>query len=213
MWLSQIPQQIPDHFLGSFSTGAVRAAFDRQSAQDWETFLSLRAAELRPGGRLVVALPSLADDGSTGFAQLMNPANAALSELERTGVITPEERGRMTLAAYPRRQADLLAPFARDGQFRRLVVEHCSSAVAPDTAWADYESDKDAEALSRRRASFFRAVFAPSLAQALAPGRSEKEHEAFATQLEAELRRRLMGNPSRIDHLVGMIALAKQGAE
>ena len=67
----QIPRQSPDHFFIPYSTGAVRADFDRQAALDWEAFLSLRAAELRPGGRLVVALPSLfTDDGLTGFAPL-----------------------------------------------------------------------------------------------------------------------------------------------
>ena len=71
VWLSQIPRQSPDHFFIPYSTGAVRADFDRQAALEWEAFLSLRAAELRPGGRLVVALPSLfTDDGLTGFAPL-----------------------------------------------------------------------------------------------------------------------------------------------
>jgi hypothetical protein len=64
-WLSQIPRQIPNHFFIPCSTGAVRAVFERQAALDWEAFLSLRAIELRPSGRMVVVLPSLADDGST----------------------------------------------------------------------------------------------------------------------------------------------------
>jgi len=76
--------------------GAVRAEFEHQAALDWKTFLSLRATELRPHGRLVVALPSLADDGTTAFATIMNHANVVLSELTITGVITAEERRRIT---------------------------------------------------------------------------------------------------------------------
>ncbi|HKN28234.1 MAG TPA: hypothetical protein VJY34_10245 [Roseiarcus sp.] len=212
VWLSQIPIQIPDHFFIPCSTGAVRAEFERQAARDWETFLALRAAELRPGGRLVVALPSLADDGSTAFAMVMNPANAVLSELVDAGVITAEERGHMTIAACPRRQSDLLAPFARREEFHRLVVEHCSTSVVTDHSWAEYEIDKDAEALARRRALFFRTIFAPSIARALAPSRSAEMREAFVTQLEAGLRQRLTGNPERIDHLVGIIVLTKPAA-
>jgi hypothetical protein len=211
VWLSQIPTQIPDHFFIPFSTGAVRAAFDRQAARDWETFLSLRATELRSGGRLVVALPSLADDGSTALTIIMDHANAVLFELVGEGVITAEERGRMTLASCPRRQSDLLAPFAQHGQFQHLVVEHSSTSVVTDPAWADYEQDKDAKALARKRAMFFRAIFVPSLAQALAPSGSAEEREAFADRLEAGLRQRIAGDAARIDHLVGMIVLAKQG--
>jgi hypothetical protein len=64
VWLSQIQ----DHFFIPCTGGAVRAEFEHQAALDWKTFLSLRATELRPDGRLVVALPSLADDGTTAFA-------------------------------------------------------------------------------------------------------------------------------------------------
>jgi SAM dependent carboxyl methyltransferase len=211
VWLSQIPLQIPDHFAIACSTGAVRAEFERQAAKDWEAFLALRATELRPGGRLVVALPSLADDGSTPFAIVFDPANAVLSELVVAGAITAEERGRMTIAACPRRQSELLAPFARRGEFHRLVVEHCSTSTVADIAWTDYESDKDAEALARKRALFFRAIFVPSLAQALATTRSAQERQAFAAQLEAGLRQRLVGDPAQLNHLVGMIVLAKRG--
>ena len=70
------PHQIPDHFWIPSSTGAVRAAFERQAADDWEAFLRLRARELRAGGRLVVTLPSPPDDGISQIHQGMNHANA-----------------------------------------------------------------------------------------------------------------------------------------
>jgi hypothetical protein len=213
VWLSRIPCQIPDHFFIPCSTGAVRAEFERQAALDWEAFLSLRATELRPGGRLVIALPSLADDGSTAFAVIMDHANAVLSELVTAGLITAEERGRMTLASCPRRQRDLLAPFAEHNQFRRLLVDHCTTSVVADKAWDEYQLDNDAEALARKRALFFRAIFVPSLAQALGPTRGLEERQAFGAALEAGLIRRLADFPTRIDHLVGMIVLVKQGAE
>jgi hypothetical protein len=67
--------------------------------------------------------------------------------------------------------------------------------------------------LARKRALFFRAIFVPSLAQALGPTRGPEERQAFGAALEAGLIRRLVDYPTRIDHLVGMIVLAKQGAE
>jgi len=210
VWLSQIPCQIPDHFFIPCSTGAVRAKFERQAASDWEAFLTLRATELRPGGRLVVALPSLADDGSTAFATIMDHANAVLAELVAERLITAEERGRMTLPSYPRKECELVAPFAGSGQFQRLVVEHCSTSAVADKAWEEYQLDQDAEALATKRGQFFRAIFAPSLAQALGPSRGPEERQTFVAALEAGLRQRLAKHPTRLDHLVGIIALAKQ---
>jgi hypothetical protein len=142
----------------------------------------------------------------------MDHANVVLSELTIAGVITAEERGRMTLASCPRRQRDLLAPFADHGQFQGLVVEHCATLPVADIAWDEYQLNKDPEELARKRARFFRAIFVPSLTQALGPSRGTKERQAFSAALEADLERRLVDYPMRIDHLVGMIVLAKQGA-
>jgi hypothetical protein len=210
VWLSRIPRLIPDHVFIPLCTGRIREEFDRQAAQDWEAFLALRAAEMRPGGRLVVALPSLGQDGSSAFSAVFGHAVAALDELVETGAITPEERSRMTLGACPRRERDLIAPFAADGQFKDLSVEHVRTLVAPDTAWADYEGDGDATALAAKRALFFRVIFVPALAQALVPSRSNEDRRIFAERLEAGVRRRLAPAPARLNHLVGMIALAKR---
>jgi hypothetical protein len=210
VWLSRIPRLIPDEIFIPRCTGRIREEFDRQAAQDWEAFLALRAAELRPGGRLVVALPSLDHDGSTAFAAVWDHAVAALDKLVETNAITPDERGRMTLGACPRRERDLIAPFAADGQFRDLIVERVSTLVAPDAAWTDYERDGDAMALASKRALFFRVIFVPALAQALARSRSHEDRRIFADRLEADVSRRLTSAPARLDHMVGMIALAKR---
>ena len=59
MWLSRIPMPIPGHFCVLNSTRSIRSEFEQQLARDWETFLTLRSAELRFGGRLVVVVPAL----------------------------------------------------------------------------------------------------------------------------------------------------------
>jgi hypothetical protein len=141
---------------------------------------------------------------------VMDQANTVLSELVAAGAITAEERARMTLAACPRREQDLLAPFASNGRFHGLVIEHCSTSVAPDTAWTEYERDKNAVALARKRPLFFRVIFVPSLAQSLASNRTAKERQEFADRMEVGLRQRLEGVPARVDHLVSIIVLATQ---
>jgi hypothetical protein len=131
VWLSRAPARIPDHFWIPSSTGAVRAAFERQGADDWEAFLRLRERELRVGGRLVVTLPTPPDDGISQIHQGMNHANSLLAEMVSAGEINSEERARMLLLSYPRRKSELLAPFAGTGRFGSLILEQCEVSRSP----------------------------------------------------------------------------------
>jgi hypothetical protein len=213
IWLSRTPMLIPGHFIALRSTGEVRAAFDRQGAEDWESFLSLRSRELQPGGRLVVVLPGLGDDGelSLGLEVLFDHANAILAEMVDRGAITADERAQMVLASYPRRRGQLLAPFDSSGQFCGLTVEHCDLSIVPDAAWAEYERDGNKEMLATRQARFFRTAFAPSLACALAAAADPAACGAFAERLEDRLKRRLANQPTPLHSFVQTIVLAKQG--
>jgi SAM dependent carboxyl methyltransferase len=204
VWLSHIPMSIPGHFMALASTGEVLAAFERQAARDWKSFLSLRAGELRSGGRLVVVLPGRDDDGRSGLDPIFQHANEALSEMVTEGAITAQERGRMVLGTYPRRRCELLEPFA-DGPFNGLRVEHYDLAALPDAAWVDYERDGNREVLVNRHAGFFRAIFVPSLASAVSDG-----NQTFADELESRLKRRLRERPTPLHSFVQTIVLAKQ---
>ena len=211
VWLSRIPALIPGHFISLFSTGSVRAEFERQAAKDWEAFLSLRALELRAGGRLVVVLPALADDGHAGFEHIFQQANAVLAEMTADGVITSEDRSRMAVGSYARRKRELLAPFATQGKCQQLTVDHCEMYELPDAAWNDYQRDGDKEALSTKHALFFRTIFVPSLASTLVRVREgdSKALAAFSDQIEQRLKRRLAGQPAPMHSFVQTIVLAK----
>jgi hypothetical protein len=212
VWLSRIPTSIPDHFISLRSTDAVRAEFARQGAQDWEAFLSLRATELSTGGRLVVVLPALADDGLSGFENIMDQANAVLAEMVSDGAITAEERTRMALRAYPRRKSSLLAPFAHDGHFQHLTVEEFEMSVLQDAAWIDFERDGNKQTLAAKHALFFRSVFMPSLASALTSVRAGDVAALrnFGDRLEAGLRSRVAIQPRAMHSFVQTIVLVKR---
>jgi hypothetical protein len=213
MWVSRIPTRIPGHFFVLRSAGEVRAAFDQQGARDWERFLSLRSRELRAGGRLVVSVPAANDDDVSGFEDIMDHVNAVLAEMVGEGAVTQNERARMVIGAWPRRRRDLLAPFARGGKFMELKVEHCETNSLPDAAWANYQGDGDEDALASAHALFFRTVFAPTLAGALAPSGEPERRRAFSDRLEIGLKQRLADRPQPIDSLVETIVLAKSDAE
>ena len=145
----------------------------------------MRANELRPGGRLVVLLPGRNDEGAAGFEPLFGDANEALAEMVADGAISAEDRARMVLGADPRRRCELLAPFGINGLLDGLNVEHCDLSGLPDAAWADYERNGDTDILSTRHARFFRSIFVPSLASAIA---DEGKRNAFPDRLEEKLK-------------------------
>jgi hypothetical protein len=207
MWLSRIPSLIPDHFIAVASKSTAREEFERQAAEDWKSFLSLRASELRTGGRLVVALPGIREDGLTGLEHLFSHANEVLAGLVADGAISAEERARMVLGVYPRRQSQLLAAFSPDGQFRGLTVEHSELSVVPDAAWADYERNEDKNALATRHARFFRSVFAPSLASPIA---DQGKRRVFPDRLEEKLKGHLADRPAPLHSFVQTMVFAKQ---
>ena len=212
MWVRRIPALIPGHFAFQRSTGEVRAAWERQGTEDWETFLSLRAFELRAGGCLVISVPGADEHGASVFERVLDQANAELATMVEEEAITGEERRRMALNVWPRRMSDLVAPFADGGPFRSLTLKATETRLLPDAAWAAYEKDHDAEALAGKHAMFFRAVFAPTLASYLDavragdPGASA----AFADRLTSGVKRRLAANPAHINSLVQILVIRKR---
>jgi hypothetical protein len=211
VWLSHIPRPIPGHFISVRSTGEVRAEFDRQGAQDWETFLSLRAIELVPGGRLVVVLPGISAEGYSGFENVLDEANEVLAEMLRDGAMTTEERARMVIGSHPRRMSDLLTPFESNRRFQKLTAEAFDESKVIDPAWTQYEKDRDGKALATKHAQFFRSVFAPSLAIALARVRAGDSEvlRAFGDRLENGLKKRLESRPAPMHSFVHTIVLAR----
>jgi hypothetical protein len=212
MWLSLLPALIPGHFISVRSTGTVRAAFERQAAQDWEKFLILRARELRPGGRLLVVLPCVSDDGSAGLEPMFDQGNAVLEEMAADGVITPEERSGMTLTNHVRQKRELLAPFKDSGTFQQLTVEDFKMLELTDSAWVQYQQDRNMETLASRRALFFRSAFVPSLACALNPGHAGNGTalSTFGDQLQQRLIRRFASLSMPLHTLVQTMLMAKK---
>jgi hypothetical protein len=212
MWLSRVPALISNHFYAFGTTGAIRAAFERQAAQDWEAFVALRGAELRPGGHLIVVAAGVHGDGKSGFEHIMDHANQVLGEMVEEGAITAGDRGHMVVGVWPRRKRELLAPFRHDGRFHDLTVEHSDTWELPDPAWTDYEQDGDREALGIKQARFFRVIAIPSLASARtrAGAGDTAAFQAFADRLETGLRHRLAAQPRPLRGPVETIVLAKR---
>jgi hypothetical protein len=209
-WLSRVPCAIPGHFFPNKAEAETRTEFKRQRALDWERFLSLRAQELRPGGRLVVALPMLNQAEETGIDEIMDQANEVITDMVEDRALSSVERARMVVGVVAQQRLDMLAPFASAGQFCGLRVEHCETQEVIDPAWREYERDGDREALARAQARFVRSAFAPTLALALDDSDRPLRLNIFSERLEQGLTARRVRCPAPIRSHVGTIVLAKQ---
>ena len=209
LWPSRVPALIPGHFYSTRSTGTVLEAFNRQLAEDWQTFLSHRARELRPGARLVVLTPSRDNHGLHGTEALQDHANDVLADLVREGFLSGVERERMVLTAHPKSMGDLMEPFAKTGSFEGLLVEHCDVTPGPDPVWTAYESHNDPARLAAQHAAFFRITFGPTLATAL-DVHQQARLALFYEKLEQGLTRRVAADPVEMRAVLGTMVMVKQ---
>jgi hypothetical protein len=148
MWLSRVPSPVPDAWHPAFTCiPSVRAAYASQSAEDWQMFLTHRAAELALGGRLVILLTAYADDGARGLEPAVRHMHAERDAPLEAGVISPEQSRRMIVPLLGRSRDDLLAPFSGTGCFEGLEIEHLEVFLAPDPIWEDSSRPKESNAI------------------------------------------------------------------
>jgi hypothetical protein len=195
-WLSRLPGPIPDQVQVAYSHDpAARAAYARQAAEDWHTFLTARSSELCPGGRLVVQTMALDDAGEFGYRPLLAAMYAELEKMVADRFLRPEELGRMAIPTVGRSRADLAAPFGPARRFGSLSLESLDIFGGEDQVWARFERTGDAVAFGREWAAFSRASVFPTLATALDGGREDPRHPAFPNRLEAGVAARLAADP------------------
>jgi hypothetical protein len=193
-WLSRVPALIPDQVQVAYSQDAgVRSAFYQQAADDWRCFVVHRAAELRPGGRLVVLSMALDDHGDFGYRPCVVAIYGAVLDLVDEGFITKEEAQRMVIPTVGRSRQDFTEPFAETGSFAGLTLEAIDIFYGEDRIWTEFQGHGDAGLYAARWAAFSRASVCPTLAASL----DDKEVRAaeFIDRMEARMIARLKVAP------------------
>ena len=202
-WLSRVPALIPDQVQVAYSQDAgVRSAFYQQAADDWRCFVVHRAAELRPGGRLVVLSMALDDHGDFGYKPCVVAIYGAVLDLVDEGFITREEARRMVIPTVGRSRQDFMAPFAETGSFAGLTLEEIDIFYGEDGIWTEFQGHGDAGLYAARWAAFSRASVCPTLAGSLDD--NEVRATEFINRMEARMIARLKVAPEPM-----LIPLAK----
>ena len=159
----------------------VRAAYARQAAHDWHEFVAFRGASCVRGGRLVVLTMAVDETANSATARCSTVLFDALDELTARRLLTRDEVHRMCVPMVGRKKADFFAPFAPSGRFERLSIDHLEVFDAEDRFWSQYQVDDDATAFAALWAAFVRASMFPTIATALAGGRTDPRSRSSST--------------------------------
>jgi hypothetical protein len=202
-WLSQKSVDAPDAILPPLSgIPSVRVAASRQSALDWERFLAARASELRTGGRLLCLIIASPQPENTN--RLLKHLWDSIVEAGREGLLTELQQLRTTIPQWFRSLAELKAPFAAEGQFAGLRLEHIEAYSALDPFWASFEQTGDAAQFANSWANTMWAVCAPTIRVAIGADRGD-----LLDSLRARYAARIAAAPKRIDWNLAALVIAK----
>ena len=198
-WLSKKPGCLPDHVWSTRAQGQSQAVWASQAWADWRAFLTHRAKELIPGGRLVMVGSGADPDGNSGAEPLVDLANRVLQDMVAQGVLSTGEYDDMAIPTYYRNEAEWRQPF-EDQQFLAqapLIMRHYE-----EFAMADYHQDAfaqsgDAARFARDCAGFFKAAFEPVLFVGLEQTRDQEGKERVIQDFSQRLTAALEKDPAK----------------
>jgi hypothetical protein len=192
-WLSRVPTPLPGHLWAPTARSAQGAAFSKQARDDWARFLALRADELRVGGRLVIVVATVDQDGICGGEQILDGLNRAVQELVAAGALSSDDYASMVVPCFFLSEAELEAPFHREDLAGRLhLIEHART-VSPDPLWSAFETTGDREALASAFTGWVRGFSEPCLFGSLELPPTQRR--ALADQAYAALEREIRSHP------------------
>lgn len=205
-WLRRQPAVVvSDGLYFSEATGDACAMLAEQAAADWVAFLSARAADLAPGGRLVVQTvgtdPESAPTGAGVTARkLMLAMSQVADEFVASGLLDRGWVDRYVLPVYARTPAEARTPFQGNGAELRDVFElvECRTDPVANPYLRTLYADHDAAAYARSYTEFVRAFTESSLREHLfLPGARGGDPDALLDQYFARLTDRFAADPER----------------
>jgi hypothetical protein len=204
LWLDELPLVVPDDVVyrrpnpprpGLHVPPERVAAFTKRAQRDLTRFLESRAAELVPGGKLLIVTP--ADNEKERISDgLYDVLNDACLDLIAAGRLDRARYERFTMPLYFRTVAETLAPLARDNSPLKNVftVDRAEALEVPIPFFVEYDRTGDVSALARAYTGALRAYSEP-VARAMLVG--TEGDPALMEELFARVQARLEAEPER----------------
>ncbi len=203
-WLSAKPGDISDHVQAVGASGRELAAFVEQGRKDWERILLCRAAELAPGGRMVMVNFGKDEQGrylgNTGGVHMFDTFNEIWRSFVADRVVTEAEYVAATLPQYYKTLEEFTDPLTDPASavYRAgLRLEHAETRVVACPYAAEFRADQsrgegDPAAFARAYIPTLRSWTESTFFAALAPGRPIAERreiiDAYYDDYEARVR-------------------------
>ena len=221
-WLSRLPGPLTGAVQAVLATGAERAAFAEQGRLDWESILMHRAAELAPGGRMVVANfcvdPQGRYLGNTGGVNMFANFQKHWAALGEAGVIREAEVRAATFPQYYRTMEEFAAPLndpaspvARAG----LKLAHISTAVTGCPYADDFTRHGDAKRFAAAYVPTLRSWSESTFFGALDDGRPLAERQAIIDRFYGAYEDEVAAAPQgqAMDYVHCFMVIEKAGSE
>lgn len=220
-YVSEKPCQISNHVHMVGASGDALDAFSRQARDDWNQILLSRAAELKPGGRLVFMNFGIDEDGrylgNTGGINMFNTFNDIWHELHEEGLITHDEWVDATFSQFYRTREEFCAPLVDPSSEvyqsgLRLVSAHtdvvkCPYRAAYEAAGGTMSTQEFATSYIPTLRSWSETVFAT----ALDSSRPEDARAALVDQFYQRYEDRVAADPTghAMDYVHCYLAIEK----
>jgi hypothetical protein len=188
-WLSPAPAPIGVLLAAPTPGLAAGTSLWEQARRDWRRFVELRQTELRPGGRMVVVVATVDDDGICGGEHAYDFLQAAVARLVAEGDLSVAERAGMFIPLFFLPRADLESPFSKGLR----LLDHVR-VVASDPLWSAFERSGDTDAFATGFTGWLRAHTEPCLFGALAQ-RTEEERRRLADRVYGEVASAVRDHP------------------
>lgn len=203
LWLSEVPCPLPDHLFSFTEEGERRHRWAERAAADWETFLRLRGAELRPGAQIVVTTLLAGAD----YLPWMETIEAGLRDALEAGAIRRAEFEAMTIPTYLREPEEFFGAIEVEGL--PLALVDSAIELAADPAFDSFRQHGDPSRYSLEAVGAYRAWSEPSLLAALDPDRSPGEARESVDALYELTRARLEAEPGECAWRVGIARIQR----
>ena len=164
-WLRSQPSvTVPEGFYFCEATGAARAELAAQADADWTTFLTARAADLAPGGRLLVQMVGSQPPDVTA-RKLLRAMTDVARQLVSDGKLSAGAVDRYILPVYARSTDEARAPLERSDSALAdaFTIETIRTDAVPNPYLDRWRADHDNAAYGRSYASFARGFTESSL--------------------------------------------------